>query len=580
MKLRLAVHAETREMPLILHAVVDRDDGERGLVLRFCDLSAEASALSRLRDPRAAARDRRRRRRGLPDHGAARGELIALDARTLVRGRETARGAARERDDVGADIARSGRPAQRARAVAAVGERRAARGERRAVRERRRERERAAAGSRPRTAIRSGRPTAALRSATGSSEGSSKPAIIVSPSRSSSQTTRVPEISGLRWSAALRGEPLHRTRAGVGVVLAEVDVEIAARSWQRSTPRGVGRSRAPCRARGTPRSAAADTSRPRSTRQTKTRLRVARIVPPGQPRLGARERRRGSASPRARAGVQRSGKPAHVNSTERSSCSRHHRPAAAQDRIELALRARGHRERVAAARRASGSRAIARRAPRPPTTPGVSPDSSRPLAARVPRRRSARGTARERLQPTRPHAVRARRPYRATRADRRTGARSAGRPAHSRRATPRPTTSRARTARRRDPRSSERALRLPDHALSRDRRRARGCARRGEAHGHVALERERQELDRAAAVGAAHLEPQQVGPVLARADVPARELALARRAAARRAGSDRSARGRARTRPRAPRRPRVRSPRRGSPRSPPPARPRRRAPER
>jgi hypothetical protein len=41
MKLRLAVHAETREMPLLLNAVVDRDDGERGLVLRFCDVSAE-----------------------------------------------------------------------------------------------------------------------------------------------------------------------------------------------------------------------------------------------------------------------------------------------------------------------------------------------------------------------------------------------------------------------------------------------------------------------------------------------------------------------------------------------------------
>ncbi|HKA14188.1 MAG TPA: PilZ domain-containing protein [Myxococcota bacterium] len=43
MKLSLAVHAETRDAPLILHAVVDRDDGERGLVLRFCDLSAELS---------------------------------------------------------------------------------------------------------------------------------------------------------------------------------------------------------------------------------------------------------------------------------------------------------------------------------------------------------------------------------------------------------------------------------------------------------------------------------------------------------------------------------------------------------
>src|SRR5258706_192259 len=37
MSLRLAVHAETRDQPLILNAVVDRDDGERGLVLRFRD---------------------------------------------------------------------------------------------------------------------------------------------------------------------------------------------------------------------------------------------------------------------------------------------------------------------------------------------------------------------------------------------------------------------------------------------------------------------------------------------------------------------------------------------------------------
>ena len=42
-KLQLAVHAVTREAPLILHAAVDRDDGERGLVLRFYDLSAELS---------------------------------------------------------------------------------------------------------------------------------------------------------------------------------------------------------------------------------------------------------------------------------------------------------------------------------------------------------------------------------------------------------------------------------------------------------------------------------------------------------------------------------------------------------
>jgi PilZ domain-containing protein len=41
MNLRLAVHAETREAPMILSAMVVRDDGERGLLLRFRDLSAE-----------------------------------------------------------------------------------------------------------------------------------------------------------------------------------------------------------------------------------------------------------------------------------------------------------------------------------------------------------------------------------------------------------------------------------------------------------------------------------------------------------------------------------------------------------
>jgi hypothetical protein len=43
MNLRLAVHAETREAPMILSAMVVRDDGEHGLVLRFRDLSAELS---------------------------------------------------------------------------------------------------------------------------------------------------------------------------------------------------------------------------------------------------------------------------------------------------------------------------------------------------------------------------------------------------------------------------------------------------------------------------------------------------------------------------------------------------------
>jgi hypothetical protein len=44
MNLRLAVHAETREAPMILHAVVDRDDGDLGLELRFRDLSPELSS--------------------------------------------------------------------------------------------------------------------------------------------------------------------------------------------------------------------------------------------------------------------------------------------------------------------------------------------------------------------------------------------------------------------------------------------------------------------------------------------------------------------------------------------------------
>jgi len=41
MNLRLAVHAETREAPLILNAMVVRDDGDQGLLLRFRDLSAD-----------------------------------------------------------------------------------------------------------------------------------------------------------------------------------------------------------------------------------------------------------------------------------------------------------------------------------------------------------------------------------------------------------------------------------------------------------------------------------------------------------------------------------------------------------
>ena len=120
MKLQLAVHAETRELPLILHAVVDRDDGERGLVLRFCDLSAE---ITRYLDYVIHA---------LPlviddddDEGCLIAELVeAADQRTsirtLVRVVKTARGAAGERDDVGAHVTRSRRPSQHARAVAAV----------------------------------------------------------------------------------------------------------------------------------------------------------------------------------------------------------------------------------------------------------------------------------------------------------------------------------------------------------------------------------------------------------------------------------------------------------------------------
>jgi hypothetical protein len=42
MKVRLAVHTDTREAPLVFAAVVERDDGERGLALRFDELSEEA----------------------------------------------------------------------------------------------------------------------------------------------------------------------------------------------------------------------------------------------------------------------------------------------------------------------------------------------------------------------------------------------------------------------------------------------------------------------------------------------------------------------------------------------------------
>ena len=76
---------------------------------------------------------------------------------------------------------------------------------------------------------------------------------------------------------------------------------------------------------------------------------------------------------------------------------------------------------------------------------------------------------------------------------------------------------------------------------------------------------------------AAHLEAQQVRPVLACGDVPARELAVAGRAAARRAAAGRSARGRTRIPPRATPRRSDRSPRRGSPPSRPAARSRPRA---
>ena len=125
MKLRLVVHAETRETPLILHAVVDRDDGERGLVLRFCDLSAE---LTRYLDYVIHA---------LPlviddddDEGCLITELLEASyltpacasvttIRTLVRVVRRPR-CGRERDDVGARVARSGRPSQDARAVAAT----------------------------------------------------------------------------------------------------------------------------------------------------------------------------------------------------------------------------------------------------------------------------------------------------------------------------------------------------------------------------------------------------------------------------------------------------------------------------
>ena len=42
---RLAIHVGSQELPLVLTARVHRDDGERGIVLRFHELDREASKL-------------------------------------------------------------------------------------------------------------------------------------------------------------------------------------------------------------------------------------------------------------------------------------------------------------------------------------------------------------------------------------------------------------------------------------------------------------------------------------------------------------------------------------------------------
>jgi hypothetical protein len=38
-ELQIALHVRARERPLVVRARVERDDGEQGLVLQFCDLS-------------------------------------------------------------------------------------------------------------------------------------------------------------------------------------------------------------------------------------------------------------------------------------------------------------------------------------------------------------------------------------------------------------------------------------------------------------------------------------------------------------------------------------------------------------
>ncbi len=43
-ELRIAIHVPARETPLVVEGRVDRDDGARGLVLRFAELSAGVRA--------------------------------------------------------------------------------------------------------------------------------------------------------------------------------------------------------------------------------------------------------------------------------------------------------------------------------------------------------------------------------------------------------------------------------------------------------------------------------------------------------------------------------------------------------
>jgi PilZ domain len=52
MNVELAIHTEEREMPLVVRARVHRNDGDRGMVLRFHELAPDASRfLNEVMDP-------------------------------------------------------------------------------------------------------------------------------------------------------------------------------------------------------------------------------------------------------------------------------------------------------------------------------------------------------------------------------------------------------------------------------------------------------------------------------------------------------------------------------------------------